>query len=110
MEIEKYIDAVKNRTLYESREPDSLARDILKEWDTNKRLTAPMARRILSGNKVESTFQGIYAEKLKGTLADVVTTFRSVDGWSVTKAIEAEGQKASKEAEERKGILAKVGL
>jgi len=107
-DIEKYIDQIKMKTLYEAREPGSLAKDILSEWETNKRLSPKMARLVLSAEKVCSTFKGHYKTHLGDILKNVVTTYRSVDGWSVLKAIEAEGMTAAKE-QKKDGLLDKLG-
>lgn len=110
MEIDKYVDKIKAVTLYEARNAENLPADILKEWPTNMRYSDKMARLLSSSAKMSSTFRGDFALKLDGLLDGIDTKFGGVDGWRITKAIEAEGERASREAEEKQGFLGKVGL
>lgn len=109
-DIEKYVEKIKAQTLYEAREPESLARDILKQWDTNQRVNEKMAKRVISGEQVGTTYRGIFKESMKGLMDGIITMYRGMDGWAITKAIEAEGQRASKEQEEKKSLLDKLGV
>lgn len=106
-EIEKYVDSVKNRTLYEMRNQDNLPHDILSEWATNSRTHEKMARRFMATQQLLSTFDGVFKGMFEDIMPTVVTMYRSVDGWSVMQAIAAEGQKAVKEQveEKKKGLL-----
>lgn len=110
MESGKYVDEQKKKLLYEQQNPESLARDILDEWETNQRVNEKIARRVLSGQKMETTYCGVFAEKMKGVGNGIITMFGGMDGWRINKAIEAEGQRASKEAEEKQSFIEKLGV
>ncbi|MDD5189518.1 MAG: hypothetical protein PHE50_00565 [Dehalococcoidales bacterium] len=111
-DIEKFIDKVKAQTLYEYQNPDSLPQDMLKQWDTNSRYNEELAQISVAFIGVTSNFKGVFKGMFDDVMPRVVTVYRSLDGWSVTRAIEAEGMKTAKEnvEKEEKGLLGKLGI
>ncbi len=70
-----------------------------------------MAQLKASVDKVIVTFPDGYRELFEGFFESVVTLYRSMDGWSVDRAIEAQGVVVAQENEEkkRKGVLGLFG-
>lgn len=109
VDSEKFVDEIKRLTLYQAKESDSIPSDMLKEWRANQRFNEKMARYNEALNNLFSTYHGEYAHMFDEFMPSIVTTFRSLDGWSVEHAIVAEGQKAMKvDAEQKKGFLSGI--
>lgn len=103
MEIEKYLDAMKNVTLYAQKRQGGLSAEILSI--ANGRVNEPMARALIVAD--------IYDNNLPLYLRSEVTRQVLVmncylDGWSVEKAIQAEGVSIQKENQQSKGLLSKL--
>jgi len=113
-DYEKYIEKAKNQALYEAKNMSHLSMELLKQSETNRRFNVELARWYASGKLLIGTFQEPYKSVFDGCLDEVVTVFRSVDGWSVQRAIEAEGQTVQRalneEQKQKKGILGALGI
>lgn len=109
-EIEKWIEELKNKTLYEARNQNNLPLELLKESVTNSRYNDKMARLRASIENVHDTFPEGYREEFKGFFDRVVTIYGSVDGWRVMRAIEAQGVGVQLEQQDRKkGLFGMFG-
>lgn len=107
----KFSEQEKARALYEARNPESLSRDILNEWDTNQKPNARLAQLRIAHESLDLTWRGPYTI-LSGLFSKVVTYNGNVDGWRIVKAIEAEGMQVARQQEEakKKGLLGGIGL
>ena len=101
-EIEKWIDEIKNKTLYEAKVQNNLPMLLLEQTETNSRYSERMARLKVAIENVIDTFPVGYKEEFEGFFYPVVTSYRSLDGWSVKKAIEAQGVGVQLEGQEKK--------
>jgi hypothetical protein len=102
MEIEKFRDATIQKALYSARNPDSLPSDILTPG--NSTVNARMAHLVITLANQYQTLEGAYAFIVDTIPGEVIEMNRTVDGFSIIKAIEAEGCKASVAVEEKKKL------
>jgi Skp family chaperone for outer membrane proteins len=109
-EIEKWIEEIKNLTLYEQRNVSNLPLLLLEQTETNSRYNEKMARLRASIENVHNSFPEGYRQEFEGFFDRVVTIYRSVDGWAVAQAIEAEKVRVEKElAMKKTGIMGMFG-
>lgn len=109
-DIKKWIEELKNKTLYEAKNINNLPLMILSQTETNARYNERMGRLKISIENVHATFPDGYRELFEGFFDRIVTPYRSLDGWSVEKAIEAQqALAAAEEQDKKKGILGIFG-
>lgn len=103
MEIEKYLDVMKNVTLYQQKRQGGISAEILAK--ANGRVNEPMARMLIMSECYDMNLP----EYLRSPVTENVLVMNCyLDGWSVEKAIQAEGVSIQKENQQSKGLLAKL--
>lgn len=103
MEIEKYLDQIKNVTLYQAKRQGGISAEILAI--ANGRVNEPMAKAIIAADMYDQNLP----EYLKSDIGVQVLKMNCyLDGWAVDKAIQAEGVSIQKENQQARGLLSKL--
>lgn len=106
MDFESYREQISKQTLFETQGNGQLSNNILEIAPGNVSPEGAMVNRM--GLACCSLLHPVVGETLSGVFNDLVAIKPYIDGWAVKNSIEAEGQKAIKDEEEKKRGLSRL--